>query len=88
MAGLVVGDEPRNTHASRKRRVRCDPSPPRVGLVRRVDDADERAVVGEVDPEVAPPPDVADERLDRGRRADRAAGQRLETGGVGREQRR
>jgi hypothetical protein len=41
-----------------------------------------------VDPEVAPPPDVADERLDRGRRADRAAGQRFETGGVGREQRR
>jgi hypothetical protein len=46
--------------------VRRDPAPPRVRFVGRIHDADDRAVVGKVDPEIAAPPDVAGERLDRG----------------------
>lgn len=68
--------------------MRGDPAPPRVRLVVRIDDADERTVVGKMDPEVTASPDVADERLDRGRLSERAAGERVEAGGVGREQRR
>jgi hypothetical protein len=46
--------------------VRRDPATPRVRFVGRVDDADDRAIVREVNAEVAASPDVADERLDRG----------------------
>jgi hypothetical protein len=68
--------------------VRGDPPPPRVRFVGRINDTDERAVVEKVNPEVAASPDVADERLDRGGRSERPAGERFEAGGVGREQRR
>lgn len=86
--GAVVRHEARDAHASPERRVRRDPSAPRVRFVGGIHDADERAVVGEVDPEVSASPDVADERLDRGRRAELPAGEGFQSGGVGREQRR
>ena len=86
--GAVVGDEAGKPDPAGERRVRRDPAPPRIRLIRRIDDADERTVVGEVDPEVPPPPDVADERLDRGRNAELPASERFQSGGVGRKQRR
>ena len=88
ISGAVVRHEARDAHASPERRVRRDPSAPRVRFVVGIHDPDERAVVGEVDPEVAASPDVADEGLDRGRRAELPAGERFQSGGVGREQRR
>ena len=66
--------------------MRGDPAPARVRLVGGVDDADERTIVGEVDAEVTPSPDVADERLDRGGLSERPTGERFEAGGFGREQ--
>jgi hypothetical protein len=81
MARFVIRDEPRQADAPNERGVRGDPAPARVRFVGGIDDADEGSIVGKVDPEVPAPPDVADERLDRGGRSDRASGQRFETGG-------
>jgi hypothetical protein len=86
MARFVIRDEPRQADALGERGVRGDPAPARVRFVGGIDDADEGSIVGKMDPEVPAPPDVADQRLDRGRRSDRAACQRFEAGGVGREQ--
>jgi hypothetical protein len=88
VARPVVRHEAGKAHSARERRMRGDPPPPRVRLIVRIGDADERTVVGKVDPEVTASPDVADERLDRGGLSERAAGERFEAGGVGVEQRR
>ncbi|HWZ85298.1 MAG TPA: hypothetical protein VN032_03805 [Thermoanaerobaculia bacterium] len=59
---------------------------PRAVLVGRVDDADRRARVGQVQPEIAAPPDVAGQGLDGERRERGPTGELCEAGGVGGKQ--
>ena len=66
--------------------MRRDPAPPGILLLARIDDTDDRSIVGEDETEVAASPDVADERLDGDGRRERPARERFEAGGVGREQ--
>jgi hypothetical protein len=86
VAAAVVGEDRGHAHAAAEKLPGRDPAAAGIGLFRRIDDADDRAAVGESKAEVAAVSDVAGQRLDRDDVVRGGPRERFEAGGVGRDQ--